>query len=84
MLSHGDEMGRTQRGNNNAYCQDNALSWLDWNLDPRSANCSSLPDECSRSAPRIRCSAAAATSVMSESVPPAERDLGGSGRTAAR
>jgi glycogen operon protein len=30
MLSHGDEMGRTQHGNNNAYCQDNELSWVDW------------------------------------------------------
>jgi glycogen operon protein len=30
MLLHGDEMGRTQRGNNNAYCQDNELSWVDW------------------------------------------------------
>jgi isoamylase len=30
MLSAGDEIGRTQRGNNNAYCQDNELSWLDW------------------------------------------------------
>ncbi len=35
MLSHGDEIGRTQRGNNNAYCQDNELTWLDWNLDAR-------------------------------------------------
>ena len=33
MLSAGDEIGRTQRGNNNAYCQDNEISWLDWNLD---------------------------------------------------
>lgn len=34
MLVAGDEFGRTQRGNNNAYCQDNELSWLDWqNLD---------------------------------------------------
>jgi isoamylase len=32
MLSHGDEIGRTQSGNNNAYCQDNAVSWLDWDL----------------------------------------------------
>jgi glycogen operon protein len=31
MLLHGDELGRTQRGNNNAYCQDNELSWVDWN-----------------------------------------------------
>lgn len=30
MISHGDEMGRTQRGNNNVYCQDNQLSWVDW------------------------------------------------------
>jgi glycogen operon protein len=30
MLLGGDEMGRTQRGNNNAYCQDNELSWFDW------------------------------------------------------
>lgn len=35
MLSHGDEIGRTQRGNNNAYCQDNEITWLDWNLDDR-------------------------------------------------
>jgi isoamylase len=32
MLLMGDEMGRTQRGNNNAYCQDNEVSWLDWRL----------------------------------------------------
>ncbi|WP_155355511.1 glycogen debranching protein GlgX [Acrocarpospora macrocephala] len=30
MLSHGDELGRTQQGNNNAYCQDNEISWVDW------------------------------------------------------
>jgi isoamylase len=35
MLMAGDEMGRTQQGNNNAYCQDNALSWVDWKLDDR-------------------------------------------------
>jgi len=33
MLCAGDEIGRTQRGNNNAYCQDNEISWLDWELD---------------------------------------------------
>ncbi|GGJ26429.1 glycogen operon protein GlgX homolog [Streptomyces brasiliensis] len=32
MLCHGDELGRTQRGNNNAYCQDNEVSWIDWAL----------------------------------------------------
>ena len=30
MLTAGDELGRTQRGNNNAYCQDNAITWIDW------------------------------------------------------
>ncbi len=33
MLLAGDEIGRTQSGNNNAYCQDNETSWLDWALD---------------------------------------------------
>ncbi|MEU6553589.1 glycogen debranching protein GlgX [Streptomyces sp. NPDC046915] len=32
MLCHGDELGRTQRGNNNAYCQDGEVSWTDWRL----------------------------------------------------
>jgi isoamylase len=30
MIAHGDELGRTQNGNNNVYCQDNELSWIDW------------------------------------------------------
>jgi glycogen operon protein len=30
MICHGDELGRTQRGNNNGYCQDNELTWIDW------------------------------------------------------
>lgn len=33
MLLHGDELGRTQGGNNNGYCQDNEISWIDWDLD---------------------------------------------------
>ncbi|MFE4395585.1 MULTISPECIES: glycogen debranching protein GlgX [Streptomycetaceae] len=33
MLSHGDELGRTQLGNNNAYCQDNELTWVHWPED---------------------------------------------------
>ena len=32
MMLGGDEMGRSQRGNNNTYCQDNKLAWFDWNL----------------------------------------------------
>ncbi len=35
MLCGGDEFSRTQQGNNNAYCQDNPLSWLDWNWTPK-------------------------------------------------
>jgi glycogen operon protein len=34
MLLAGDELARTQGGNNNAYCQDNGISWLDWDLSP--------------------------------------------------
>ncbi|MFC0081353.1 glycogen debranching protein GlgX [Aciditerrimonas ferrireducens] len=34
MLLGGDELGRTQRGNNNAYCQDNEVSWFDWDRSP--------------------------------------------------
>lgn len=33
MLSHGDELARTQGGNNNGYCQDNEITWMDWELD---------------------------------------------------
>jgi isoamylase len=36
MLAHGDEVGRTQLGNNNAYCQDNELTWVDWTDTPES------------------------------------------------
>ena len=34
-LCGGDEIGRTQQGNDNAYCQDNEISWFDWTLDAR-------------------------------------------------
>ncbi len=34
MIAHGDELGRTQHGNNNAYCQDDETSWIDWDLGP--------------------------------------------------
>jgi glycogen operon protein len=38
MILMGDEMRRTQRGNSNAFCQDNEISWLDWSLLPRHAD----------------------------------------------
>jgi len=37
MVLMGDELGRTQRGNNNTYCQDNDLNWLDWGLAEKNA-----------------------------------------------
>ena len=40
MLLGGDELGRTQGGNNNAWCQDNEVSWFDWELDERGSACS--------------------------------------------
>ncbi|MCE5267285.1 MAG: glycogen debranching protein GlgX [Planctomycetaceae bacterium] len=38
MLRAGDEIGHSQRGNNNAYCQDNEISWLNWTLGPAQAS----------------------------------------------
>lgn len=37
MIAHGDEMARTQDGNNNVYCQDNETSWMDWELADKNA-----------------------------------------------
>lgn len=37
LLLMGDEIGRTQRGNNNSYCQDNEISWMDWSLAEKNA-----------------------------------------------
>src|SRR6185312_10321974 len=36
-IAHGDEFARTQRGNNNVYCQDNDIAWVDWDLMRRNA-----------------------------------------------
>ena len=33
MMLAGDEFGRTQHGNNNAYCQDNEISWVNWDIE---------------------------------------------------
>ncbi|HEU4360390.1 MAG TPA: glycogen debranching protein GlgX [Mycobacterium sp.] len=38
MILHGDEMGRTQHGNNNAYCHDSELSWMDWSQADKNAD----------------------------------------------
>ena len=39
MMLGGDEFGRTQQGNNNAYCQDSDISWFDWDLDDDAKDC---------------------------------------------
>ena len=44
MLLHGDELGRTQGGNNNGYCQDNELTWIDWD---------DVDEGAARSSPRL-------------------------------
>ncbi|SOX53645.1 glycogen debranching enzyme GlgX, partial [Mycobacterium ahvazicum] len=38
MIAHGDELGRTQLGNNNVYCQDSELAWMDWSLVDKNAD----------------------------------------------
>ena len=38
MIAHGDEIGRTQLGNNNVYCQDSEISWMDWGLREKNAD----------------------------------------------
>ena len=66
MLLAGDEMGRTQRGNNNAYCQDNEMSWLDWNLAAaEQRDCWSSPRRWPACAASTRCSAGAGSSAAS-------------------
>ncbi|MFE0879593.1 glycogen debranching protein GlgX [Streptomyces smyrnaeus] len=45
MLSHGDEFGRTQHGNNNAYCQDGPLAWVRWPGDGAPTDWSGAPDQ---------------------------------------
>ena len=60
LLLGGDEMGRTQQGNNNAYCQDNEITWFDWD-ERRHRHCWTSPRSSSRSARPTRSSAAAAS-----------------------
>ena len=71
MICHGDELGRTQGGNNNGYCQDNEITWVDW--AKRTPSCSSSPARCRRCAPRTRCSDAVGSSTASRSASAAPR-----------
>ena len=42
MILAGDEVGNTQAGNNNAYCQDNEIGWVDWEVSARAARISPI------------------------------------------
>ena len=53
MLLAGDEFGRTQRGNNNAYCQDNEISWLDWDIEDKGRSLIRVRPAPDRAAPAI-------------------------------
>ena len=48
MLLGGDELSHSQKGNNNAYCQDNELTWLNWGLDERKRNFLEFVQRCGR------------------------------------
>lgn len=48
MIVAGDELGHTQKGNNNVYCQDNELTWLNWNLDERKTKFLEFVRTCTR------------------------------------
>ena len=66
MLSHGDEIARTQRGNNNAYAQDNEITWVNWDLDDRQqASCSAFTRKCSPCGRRTPCCGAGTSSAAS-------------------
>ena len=51
MLLMGDEVRRTQHGNNNAYCQDNEISWFDWGLRGAALRCASVRETPQRVSP---------------------------------
>ncbi len=75
---------RTQRGNNNAWCQDNELSWLDWELDDHGLRLQEFTRRADRAAARAtRSSAARASSSARRSTARASRTSGGSAATAA-
>ena len=52
MILGGDEIGRTQNGNNNAYCQDNETTWMDWNLDELQSRAAGIHAKADPVAPR--------------------------------
>ena len=85
MLLGGDEIARTQRGNNNAYCQDNEISWIDWQLDGRAERDARVHQAADRAPARSTPSSTEPTSSPARSGwARARRTSGGSGPTAGR
>ena len=65
MIAHGDELGRSQRGNNNAYCQDNEISWIDWQgVDDRRLDLVTRLTSLRRRWRRRQCTQTASTSIV--------------------
>ncbi len=80
MLCGGDEMGRTQQGNNNVYCQDDALSWYHWDLSEEDREPSRSSGASSNYARSTRPFAAAVFFKAGSSMAPASKISLGSGR----
>ena len=71
MICGGDEISRTQQGNNNAYSQDNEITWLDWNLDDRKEELLAVHAAADRAPARaIPTSTAANSFRTARSIPP--------------
>ena len=85
MLLGGDEIGRTQQGNNNAYCQDNELSWVNWTLSRSARAQLEFTQRLDSAAPRrTRSSTAGASSRAAASRAPRSRICPGFGPTGRR
>jgi isoamylase len=84
MLSHGDETARTQKGNNNAYAQDNEITWVNWDLDWRQRELLDFVRRILATRQAHRCCGDVTSSAASPWIRVAARTSRGSGRTEAR
>ena len=84
MILMGDENGRTQEGNNNAYCQDSELAWMDWSPDAREEAIRAFVAGALRLRRELGCSPRRTGCAASRSAKAACLPCGGCGRTACR
>ena len=75
MILMGDEVRRTQRGNNNAYCQDNEISWFDWTLVDEACGCAPLREAAHRTTAVARHGARAPAPEPEPTAPAGEKHL---------